>query len=560
MAYGYIPIFFVASITRVESIYFLAPILVLFMAIILLMPEVRHKWHMFGILGATLILWSLFNFWRYATFGSLMPNTGEAQQKDLAERLPLLLDVASPVFSQALNLMGRINLMHYGYLAVLTTPLLYFVRRERIFLSKYLLLLCWIMLSLLYPFIFGAARLEETRTTTHMALFVVVLITLVLYQIHKRIKLIIIPLFVIVASLVSIVNFIPPFYACCETAGFEGVRHQFDNLQQTHDLFRPTVANPDLGVVSWSKAFNIVDLGLLGSPMLVHIGDDWLVRRYLFEIAAPDFIEIHMAWSCSYHTLFEDSRFYDLYEPVVEERDQWLKANCAQYPAARSGIYVRKDIQKGSASSERVLIDDLRADLSLKRISTEISKCSQSSKPTACLYVVRTIYRFLPEIRAVHLSDQVSALFSSTPVSPYATALMGSDRHGTWYQDVIAYLQQLDLILETTAPQIGEGGGFKIYQHNDHLSLVQQCATVDLQQTFFLHVTPTNPVSLPADRIQYGFEGLDFGFDSNGRRVGEMCIAKRSLPQYAIGNIYLGQYDPKTGKQGWVTSIDIPNH
>ena len=67
------------------------------------------------------------------------------------------------------------------------------------------------------------------------------------------------------------------------------------------------------------------------------------------------------------------------------------------------------------------------------------------------------------------------------------------------------------------------------------------CAPDDVQAKFVLHVYPVDPADLPADRKQYYFENLDFGFNPNTERVDDECTVLIPLPTYAINRIRIGQ-------------------
>ena len=71
-----------------------------------------------------------------------------------------------------------------------------------------------------------------------------------------------------------------------------------------------------------------------------------------------------------------------------------------------------------------------------------------------------------------------------------------------------------------------------------------ECTAADLQSWFFLHIEPVDPVHLPLNRRQHGFDNLDFTFhrllsdDQDGGR----CITAANLPDYPIAAIRTGQF------------------
>ena len=73
----------------------------------------------------------------------------------------------------------------------------------------------------------------------------------------------------------------------------------------------------------------------------------------------------------------------------------------------------------------------------------------------------------------------------------------------------------------------------------------EQCSPEDTEPTFFLHLDLVDVNYLPRHRKQYGFDNLNFTFRDAGVIEGEVCVAIRELPDYAIAAIRTGQF---TGK------------
>lgn len=69
------------------------------------------------------------------------------------------------------------------------------------------------------------------------------------------------------------------------------------------------------------------------------------------------------------------------------------------------------------------------------------------------------------------------------------------------------------------------------------------CRSEDRANAFFLHVTPRQAQSLPADRSDHGYDNLDFSFGENeGLLVDDRCVVSASLPSYPIARIRTGQF------------------
>ena len=69
------------------------------------------------------------------------------------------------------------------------------------------------------------------------------------------------------------------------------------------------------------------------------------------------------------------------------------------------------------------------------------------------------------------------------------------------------------------------------------------CSPQDAAPMFFLHLAPVDVNDLPSYRKQYGFDNLDFAFRDGGVIGGEVCVAIRELPDYAITALRTGQYE-----------------
>lgn len=68
------------------------------------------------------------------------------------------------------------------------------------------------------------------------------------------------------------------------------------------------------------------------------------------------------------------------------------------------------------------------------------------------------------------------------------------------------------------------------------------CAPSDIQDPFFLHVTPERAGDLPDARRASGFDNLGFDFRMRGAVFDGKCAAQVSLPEYAIAGFRAGQY------------------
>ena len=83
----------------------------------------------------------------------------------------------------------------------------------------------------------------------------------------------------------------------------------------------------------------------------------------------------------------------------------------------------------------------------------------------------------------------------------------------------------------------------------------QPCSSDDIDVMIFLHVHPNDVDDLPSDRIESGFDNLDFSLWQVGGIVGDECAARVDLPGYEIAELRTGQFTPEGSI--WEASIKI---
>ena len=85
---------------------------------------------------------------------------------------------------------------------------------------------------------------------------------------------------------------------------------------------------------------------------------------------------------------------------------------------------------------------------------------------------------------------------------------------------------------------------FDVYLNDNRLMYVKEaCRMSDITAAFFLALYPVDENDFPAERRQYGFDNLDFGFYENSIWLSsKRCAAVVQLPDYDIASIYTGQY------------------
>lgn len=428
---------FLASITRIEAIYYVAPMLLVFSI------YWRWKWRdrqATTFVAAFALLWIAFNLCRLAYFGSLIPNTAVAQGISVGDRIFELV-MRSPIFlDQSLGLAGNLAAYHGAYLLLLTLPFVLFRSSNERSLLLVAMAGSVIVACLFAPFLFGPARLHPARTTTQMALFVMVCIAAVLPDWKRRHG--DLAAIAVVAVLVFLLHdhySVPPMNACCTSRGFEGTRENFVALAKKEGIARPTIANPDLGAVSWHKQLNVLDLGMLGSALISHLQPGSALNDYVLAYAAPDIVETHGWWSCHYASLFTDPRFTSLYRAV----DPPTPPAICKGAAVPAGIWIRRDVLRGSGSKERQLIENLASAPRVERIATELRECSSSgdASPWRCAYVARSAYRVLPELRASGAQAALEGLFAQSPSKELDLFMVRGAIDARAYQAALSFLE-----------------------------------------------------------------------------------------------------------------------
>lgn len=549
IVYPWAIIVFLATISRIDSVYHIAPLLIIFSGFWLCtFKNLRGLYFSFIVF----ILWLSYHLCRYIYFGDLLPNTAYAQDIIISERLHLWVSWIQWNIDRSIVYSKQIFSHHGGYLLLLVTPFLFFIRREKAVLLLFLLIASLVITSYFNPFFFGPTRIDPVRTTTQLALFTALAMTSIFYFVEdKKHILWIAPVSILGGLFAFKLNAIEPYYMCCRVQEFVSVHRTFTETAEAESLPRPTVSNPDLGVMSWYKQFNIVDFGMLGSPIIAKLKNGPIFSEYFFDYAAPDMFESHDYWTCRFQeSIFDDPRFRQLYKPVIENLTEGY-ASCDDGELLK-GIWIRKDILSGANTPERILIDDLKMDLSVDRLRHELVNC-QKVPEINCIYIARTAFRFLPEFRDNGQISTLNKIFSASRTKDYDSYLINGYTDGQSHVNAIQHIssQYINKVIGSrrlNKPIIRSN--YDVYLHNNNLVYVKNlCSAEDIEARFFLHVIPKNDSDL-LPSSEHGFNDIDFNFQGRGHVVEleEKCIAIRELPNYNIRYIRTGQYIPYIGK------------
>ena len=90
--------------------------------------------------------------------------------------------------------------------------------------------------------------------------------------------------------------------------------------------------------------------------------------------------------------------------------------------------------------------------------------------------------------------------------------------------------------------------------------LKENCVPADARARIFLHIFPTDPADLPADRREFGFVNFGFHFAAQGADTAGKCVYERELPDYPIARIRTGQNAAASGGDEWLVNIDLAAH
>ena len=86
----------------------------------------------------------------------------------------------------------------------------------------------------------------------------------------------------------------------------------------------------------------------------------------------------------------------------------------------------------------------------------------------------------------------------------------------------------------------------------------EDCAPVDVEPRFFLHLTPRDLADLPPYRREHGFDNRDFGFAETGGFFWQgRCQAQFRLPGYPMAALRTGQYAAGAGEL-WAEEFYFP--
>lgn len=554
---------FLASVSRIEGIFHIGPVLLLFA---FAWRGERKSWRGFAFLGLFLGLWGLYQAWRYWYFGSFLPNTGAAQGISVAENLGKLRDGDAGWLNLAGAWSQELFRLHGGWFLIGGLLLLPFAKVDR--REKWVLLAVasLALTAFLNPLVFGMTRLDVTRSTTFLAVAVALGLAMVAARLrYKGLGLAALPLLL---GLLLAARFARPLlleeeaHLCCAIDEFEDFHYYASRFSDENDLHRLNMANPDLGKLSYLKQYNFTDLGFLGSPLMAELRghSDWM-REYFYGFVQPDVVEVHGGWCVEHARILADARFSDLYEPIYSYRGAYLEEFAEEWPSLEEGMFQRKGLKVGSGGREGDLIRSLKADLSLGLLDSELGRSVDKNDPRAHQYVVRTAYRFLPEFRDAGLEEELVDLFRETPSAAFDVALLESGGRRGWVKDCMGFLEPflageelsffeklLGVELEAAPELMEEHWRWRLYKApgNRLVFSVLSPTAEDRRRQMLLHVFDADK-DAALKKNEWGVDFMDFSWDADcwAERNGEYFTVVE-LPPGDLEAVMVGQVSDGT--------------
>ena len=278
-----------------------------------------------------------------------------------------------------------------------------------------------LIISLVAPldeyFLFGPARLSEFRIVAIFVPSILILFVFLTFKLtapHNRInyKLVII----LVIFLACIFTFLltksdPERNLCCKISPSEKlILSQAVSFKLNYgfdDSVLPISASPDLGKVSFSKKLNVVDLGLIGDPLLskLSIESPEDIGEYLARYATPDLFETHGHWSCRYSEFLNSAFFTENYEIVFQGRVSSEFDNLGWSSCPESGLYtIWATLIHAKPTSVPTFV------------RREVSTCnSYTDSEDRCEYVYRSVQRLWGELLKSNMSQEIVESLKKSP-------------------------------------------------------------------------------------------------------------------------------------------------
>ena len=402
--------FALLGLARVEFLFYLLPLLALYtlllwqqeesIAGIFRLQASDNLKRALASMCAGLLAVGVVHAIRIAYFGAFQPNTGIAQHLDLAMQLKWLAGKEDWYLTKAGDSVLQMLAYNGAIFGAMALGLYSLCTGERL-RAFGLLLLVVVLLTVLHGLLFSANRLDAMRYGTHMGPICCLALPLFVFALAKQWR--VLGSFFAVACVPLCFFFtrhsaVAAAETCCNFETFTGLIQHIEQFGKTEALVRPAIGNPDLGIMSITKKFNVVDLANIGSSVMAHLSfADPLRKHYLFYYAAPDVVEAHGYWVATQQDYFRDYRFGQQYAQVTSD--------FSSMPGLSGGIFHRRDILKGANTAERRWNDSVSHYLTIRQdchglawmVARELRQPDTSHLQHT--YIARTLFRYLPELK-----------------------------------------------------------------------------------------------------------------------------------------------------------------
>ena len=137
-----------------------------------------------------------------------------------------------------------------------------------------------------------------------------------------------------------------------------------------------------------------------------------------------------------------------------------------------------------------------------------------------------------------------AAFMPLTPVSHLHVSQGGGAARVLWSGEIFIDRSAFEKALEEMLAAAGGpiiSSGMDVHVHGRRIFYISDdCEGTDGRTPFLLQVTPMREADLPPERIEHGYDNLDFY--RAGVTLGERCVVRWRLPDYPIRRIRTGQY------------------
>jgi hypothetical protein len=244
------------------------------------------------------------------------------------------------------------------------------------------------------------------------------------------------------------------FGVCCDPSELTPrILAAAGDLRDRTGLALPTVANPDIGLLSVGKTVDVVDLGFLGDPLLRSLwqraaaeGRPDVPVRYLNHFATPDVVEAHGVWTCQFVAWLDSPEFRARYVKVCDDgwSAEFVADACPVAADVGGGIWVRSDFDTVEGRAELRLTRALSRAATPGRVRRALADCraSATDEVWACQYVTRSVRRNLAAFEAAGTLTRVQAELRG-PTRAYDRAVLSARGNGNWYEAATTALLDL---------------------------------------------------------------------------------------------------------------------